>query len=159
MSDKAETVKEETISEEVSKPNRKKGFLLILIIALALLALIIWAIIPMREFVSDPVRLRAYMDDKGIAACVPALDERFDVKIETKLTALKPDFHADSKWSERHAAYACGLGTFGLSKGLITEKGMAGRFASIIVSEVFGPDPLHAAAGRRGKRTLRHRGL
>ncbi len=70
MSDKAVTAKEETISEGVSKPNRKKGFLLILIIALALLALIIWAIIPMREFVSDPVRLRAYMDDKGIAGVI-----------------------------------------------------------------------------------------
>ncbi len=28
-----------------------------------------------------------------------------------------------SSWSERHAAYAAGLGTFGLSDGLITEKG------------------------------------
>lgn len=36
------------------------------------------------------------------------------------------------RWSERHAAYVCGLGTFGLSKGLITEKGMAGRFSSLI---------------------------
>lgn len=39
-----------------------------------------------------------------------------------------------SNWSERHAAYVCGLGTFGLSKGLITEKGMAGRFGSLIVN-------------------------
>ena len=30
-----------------------------------------------------------------------------------------------STWSERHAMYAAGLGTFGLSKGLITKKGMA----------------------------------
>ena len=79
------------------------------------------------------------MEEKGIAACVPALDERFAVKIEFTVNALKPDFHADSRWSERHAAYACGLGTFGLSKGLITEKGMAGRFASIIVSAEFDP--------------------
>ena len=45
-----------------------------------------------------------------------------------------------STWSERHAAYAAGLGTFGLSKGLITEKGMAGRFGSVITSAVFAPD-------------------
>ena len=50
--------------------NRRKGFLIILIIALALAALIIWAIIPMREFVSDPVRLRAYMDEKGPAGVI-----------------------------------------------------------------------------------------
>lgn len=37
-----------------------------------------------------------------------------------------------SNWSERHVAYICGLGTFGLSKGLITKKGVSGRFGSII---------------------------
>ena len=37
-----------------------------------------------------------------------------------------------SLWSERHAAYVCGLRTFGLSKGLITKKGIAGRFTSLI---------------------------
>lgn len=37
-----------------------------------------------------------------------------------------------SNWSERHAAYAAGLGTFSLSDGLITPKGMAMRVTSII---------------------------
>ena len=83
--------------------------------------------------------IKKHFADKGIYACVPALDERFSVKIEPAVKGLKPDFHADSRWSERHAAYACGLGTFGLSRGMITEKGMAGRFASIIVSEKFEP--------------------
>lgn len=46
-----------------------------------------------------------------------------------------------STWSERHAAYAAGLGTFGLSKGLITEKGMAGRFGSVITTADFLPTP------------------
>ena len=45
-----------------------------------------------------------------------------------------------STWSERHAAYAAGLGTFGLSKGLITKKGMAGRFGSVITSAEFDAD-------------------
>ena len=36
-----------------------------------------------------------------------------------------------SNWSERHVAYVCGLGTFGC-QGLITSKGLAGRFGSII---------------------------
>ena len=31
-----------------------------------------------------------------------------------------------STWSERHVAYVCGLGTFGLSGGLITEQGPGG---------------------------------
>ena len=45
-----------------------------------------------------------------------------------------------SNWSERHVAYAAGLGTFGLSKGLITKKGTAGRCISIITDAVFEPD-------------------
>ena len=44
-----------------------------------------------------------------------------------------------SAWSERHAAYAAGLGTFGLSKGLITSKGVAGRFGSVITNAEFCP--------------------
>ena len=37
-----------------------------------------------------------------------------------------------SSWSERHAAYAAGLGTFGLSDGLITARGKAHRVGSVI---------------------------
>ena len=37
-----------------------------------------------------------------------------------------------SRWSERHAAYACGLGAFGLSDGLITAKGKAMRVGSVV---------------------------
>ena len=39
-----------------------------------------------------------------------------------------------SSWSERHVAFVCGLGTFGLSKGLITEKGICGRFGSVVTT-------------------------
>ena len=45
-----------------------------------------------------------------------------------------------SNWSERHIAYACGLGTFSLSMGLITEKGTAGRFGSVVTSMPLAPD-------------------
>lgn len=37
-----------------------------------------------------------------------------------------------SNWSERHAAFASGLGTFGLSDGLITPKGKAMRTGSVV---------------------------
>jgi len=37
-----------------------------------------------------------------------------------------------STWSERHAAYASGLGTFGLCDGLITSKGKAIRCGSVV---------------------------
>lgn len=38
-----------------------------------------------------------------------------------------------STWSHRHTAYAAGLGTFGLSDGLITERGIAVRLTSVVV--------------------------
>ena len=41
-------------------------------------------------------------------------------------------FGIASNWSERHAAYVAGLGTFGLSDGLITVKGKAVRCGSVV---------------------------
>ncbi|MFB0561105.1 MAG: epoxyqueuosine reductase [Candidatus Lokiarchaeia archaeon] len=40
-----------------------------------------------------------------------------------------------STWSQRHVAFAANLGTFGLSDGLITEKGKAHRAGSVIVNQ------------------------
>ena len=89
-----------------------------------------------QEFISKLMAsLKRFLEAKHIGVIVPALEPDFNVKYETIPGTESPDFHADSRWSERHAAYACGLGTFGLSRGLISEKGMAGRYASLIVSE------------------------
>ena len=66
---------------------------------------------------------------------VPTLDEKF---FFTKDQPGKP--HFSSNWSERHASFVCGLGTFGLSKGIITKKGMAGRLGSVITSLEIEPD-------------------
>lgn len=46
-----------------------------------------------------------------------------------------------STWSERHAAYAAGLGTFSLNDALITAKGIAHRCGSIITDLVIEPSP------------------
>ena len=43
-----------------------------------------------------------------------------------------PKYGFASNWSERHAAYACGLGTFGLCDGLITPVGKAMRTGSTV---------------------------
>ena len=63
------------------------------------------------------------LEEAGWSAVYPFGDPRY-----ARLTTYS------SNWSERHAAYICGLGTFGLSKGLITRKGMAGRFGSVVTS-------------------------
>jgi epoxyqueuosine reductase QueG len=62
----------------------------------------------------------------GFSAVAPSVDDGFRSKGFT------------SNWSERHVAFVCGLGTFGLSKGLITEKGVAGRLFSIVTDMELG---------------------
>ncbi|MDW7711768.1 MAG: hypothetical protein SCH98_14985, partial [Deferrisomatales bacterium] len=44
-----------------------------------------------------------------------------------------------SNWSERHAAYAAGLGTFSLNDALITPKGIAHRVGSVVTDLVVPP--------------------
>lgn len=46
-----------------------------------------------------------------------------------------------STWSERHAAYAAGLGTFSINRGLITSNGIAHRCGSAITDIVMEPSP------------------
>ncbi|HEY5975735.1 MAG TPA: epoxyqueuosine reductase [Geobacteraceae bacterium] len=46
-----------------------------------------------------------------------------------------------SSWSERHAAYAAGLGTFSLNDGLITAQGIAHRLGSVITNLQLPPTP------------------
>lgn len=88
-------------------------------------------------------RLREWFAEQGIAGCTPMTDPRFAV-VRGGNNFLEYDCVTErtygSNWSERHAAFVCGLGTFSLSKGMITEKGMAGRFTSIIVTEPLETD-------------------
>jgi epoxyqueuosine reductase QueG len=75
----------------------------------------------------------------GYNSLVPSLNARFWAKTGV-LPGSDSQVSFTSTWSERHVAFACGLGTFGLSKGLITKKGMAGRFGSVITELNLSPD-------------------
>lgn len=81
-------------------------------------------------------KLTAYLRDEllelGYKTVAPSLDERFWSKTKFNPQTAHPDVAYTSNWSERHVAFVCGAGTFGLSKGLITAQGMAGRFTSLI---------------------------
>jgi epoxyqueuosine reductase QueG len=50
-------------------------------------------------------------------------------------------FSYASSWSERHAAHAAGLGTFGLCDGLITARGKAMRVGSVVAAIAIAPTP------------------
>lgn len=54
-------------------------------------------------------------------------------------TARSETLGIASKWSHRHSAYLAGLGTFGLSEGLITERGKAVRITSLIIEAPLTP--------------------
>jgi len=73
--------------------------------------------------------LCAYLRSRGHRAVCPADDPGFRA-VFLEEGDLAGSFR--SNWSERHVAYVCGLGTFSLSKGLITERGVAGRFGSVV---------------------------
>lgn len=97
-----------------------------------------------QEFISAFTKgLCRWLEERGAACCAPSIDSRFrsfrrGEGLEAYPEATDRTF--GSNWSERHAAYACGLGTFSLSRGLITERGMAGRLTSVIVDAALEPD-------------------
>lgn len=78
--------------------------------------------------------------DEGINTLVPIYDERFWNRSGSNKSKSDEEVLFTSNWSERHAAFVCGLGTFGLSKGIITSKGMAGILGSLITELYLEPD-------------------
>lgn len=74
-------------------------------------------------------KLKAELAKEGIKAVVPEVT--FDYK----------NRGFDFAWSHRSAAFAAGLGTFGVHHMLITKVGCAGRFGTILISAVIPPTP------------------
>ena len=66
------------------------------------------------------MHLKSQLVNEGYNSVVPSLDKRFWAV--TSGSNSHPGLSFTSNWSERHAAFVCGMGTFGLSKGLITQK-------------------------------------
>ena len=87
---------------------------------------------------------RERLEELGASALVPMQDPRWGQIRRGRGLRAYPDLDETvfgSNWSERHAAFVCGLGTFGLSRGLITRKGIAGRFGSLVTDLELEPDP------------------
>lgn len=79
------------------------------------------------ETVNDDLRRQvvAFFASEGIRALAPVLLPNWSRKDSER-------FVWASTWSERHQAYAAGLGTFALCDGLITPKGKAMRVGSVV---------------------------
>ena len=72
------------------------------------------------------------LTENGYQAVAPSLLPDWSIKQSDKYVFA-------STWSERHAAYASGLGTFGLCDGLITPVGKAMRTGSVIARIQIAP--------------------
>ena len=78
-------------------------------------------------------QVAAWLQKQGFQAVIPSDSPSFRVNYTPERTAMGSPGYVSS-WSERHIAYAAGLGTFGLSKHIITEKGVCGRLGSIVTN-------------------------
>jgi len=70
----------------------------------------------------------------GIPSVAPELLPQFSRQTSER-------FGIASSWSERHSAHAAGLGTFGLSDGLITIHGKAVRIGSLVTRQALPVTP------------------
>jgi epoxyqueuosine reductase len=75
----------------------------------------------------------AYLAARGFLAVAPILQPFFKLERNEK--------GEYSNWSERHIAYAAGQGTFSLSDGFITRRGIAHRCGSVVTSLVIPATP------------------
>ncbi len=73
------------------------------------------------------------IEEMGYFAVAPELARWWEVVTKNGVLA--------SRWSQRHAAYAAGLGTFGLSEGFISAKGVAIRLGSVVCNLELPPTP------------------
>jgi ferredoxin len=76
----------------------------------------------------------AILQENGYPALAPMLSDQWKREKSEKYVFA-------STWSERHAAYASGLGTFGLCDGLITPRGKAIRTGSVVAHIKIPPTP------------------
>jgi epoxyqueuosine reductase QueG len=77
------------------------------------------------------------LEEEGVRAVQP--NRAADFERKTVLTADGEDVHFSVSWSNRHAMYAAGLGTFGTHRHIITEKGCCGTTASFITDADLAP--------------------
>lgn len=95
-----------------------------------------WALL--RAFGDDIFRRQCYrhleqfINQMGYRTVAPAGADWF--------TIFRTGSGPASNWSERHIAYAAGLGTFSINDGFITEKGIAIRIISVVTELKLAPD-------------------
>lgn len=94
-----------------------------------------WARSPGEDFnMALRGHISAWLQAQGYASEAPMLSKAFRVVQDSPVGEA-------SVWSERHAAFVAGLGTFSLSDGFITARGIAHRCGSVVTSLPLPPSP------------------
>lgn len=73
------------------------------------------------------------MERNGVKTFIPTKDPSFKIERQPVVNGGKEDMHYSTSWSNRHVAFAAGLGTFGIHRHLITREGCSGVLASMIL--------------------------
>ncbi|AHV97932.1 (Fe-S)-binding protein [Paenibacillus sabinae] len=94
--------------------------------------------------------LTGYLSSLGYRAVAPLDTDWYSIQG----TASGPV----SNWSERHVAYAAGLGSFSINDGFISEKGIAIRLFSVVTNLQAAPD-VRTASNHAGNCLLYSKGI
>jgi len=87
-----------------------------------------------QELINELSRyLVSLLEELGYQAVAPELANFYEIKDLSNGPA--------SNWSQRHIAYASGLGTFSLSDGFISPRGIAMRCGSVVSDIALSPSP------------------
>jgi epoxyqueuosine reductase len=98
----------------------------------------------------SPEPVKEWIQARGETDClIGEINEKLKAELAKEdITAVVPEVTFDYKnrgfnfaWSHRSAAFAAGLGTFGVHHMLITKAGCAGRFGTILISAEIPPTP------------------
>ena len=94
------------------------------------------------------IGIRLYENvEKYVASLLEVLRCNAIAPTQSKLFEIKemPGGYMAANWSERHIAYAAGLGTFGLNGLMITSRGCAVYLGSVVCDRALTPTPRAAS--------------
>ena len=81
----------------------------------------------------------AALESEGVRVVNPTWDMEHPTTTIPYNNGDEDDLWFNAPWSTRHVAYAAGLGTFGLHKHIITEKGCCGAMVTLLVDCAIEP--------------------
>ncbi len=85
------------------------------------------------------LRLKEKLEAEGLRVVDPQTDPRRSRTSVPAVTNGEEDVHYMTTWSTRHGGFVAGLGTFGIHRHFISEKGTCGSFGTLITDHEFTP--------------------